>query len=479
MCLIIDLRTIRAHIAIILLVFANCMLKNCKAGGFIEPSVLLSCLISTKRLSKAFSSSLKHFQYDFENELVDSDNLGMFYKYVNKKLNGSNGVAPLRDADGNLAVTDYDKATVLNNQFCSVFTADNGIIDVSGLPDSAVFSVAPPFFTPEIVLKIIEQLKCSNSRGPDGLPAIFYKNTASNLSYPLSMLFNLSIQTADIPPVWKLASVTPIFKKGSPCDPSNYRPISLTCIASKLMEVGIKEHLLNHMKNSGVLSNAQHGFMTSKSTTTHLLECCFDWNLALRSRKAVDVIYLDFAKAFDSVVHNKLVAKLNSYGINNMVLKWIQSFLTGRLQYVRIGFYMSSVCSVLSGVPQGSVLGPVLFIIYVNDICHLWPSNTVSIKIFADDTKLYTVIHNDSAFSTDLQLCLDSILDWSSAWQLKLAPAKCTVMRIKSRTSHSFSRVPFYHIGSVQLPVIETCTDLGVSYDANLSFSPHISKIVT
>jgi ribonuclease P/MRP protein subunit RPP40 len=129
-------------------------------------------------------------------------------------------------------------------------------------------------------------------------------------------------------------------------------------------------------------------------------------------------------------------------------------------------------------VPQGSVLGPALFIIYVNDITHLWPSNTVSIKMFADDTKLYTVLQDDSAFSADLQLCLDSILDWSAVWQLKLAPTKCTVMRIKSRASHSFTCAPCYQIGSVQLPVTENCTDLGVSYDASLSFSLHVNKIV-
>jgi Reverse transcriptase (RNA-dependent DNA polymerase) len=116
-------------------------------------------------------------------------------------------------------------------------------------------------------------------------------------------------------------------QKGSHSDPSNYRPICLTCISSKLLEAGIKGHLLAHRKRSGALSNSQHGFMTSKSTTTHLLECNFDWNLALHSHKAVDVTYLDFAKAFDSVVHSKLVARLNSYGINNIVLRWIESFL--------------------------------------------------------------------------------------------------------------------------------------------------------
>ena len=141
-------------------------------------------------------------------------------------------------------------------------------------------------------------------------------------------------------------------------------------------------------------------------------------------------------------------------------------------------FFVSSIYLVVSGVPQGSVLGPILFIIYVNDITHLWSSDTVSIKLFADDTKLYTVLQNDSAFSTDLQSCLDAILEWSALWQLKLAPSKCTVMRIKPRATHSFSCAPCYHIGSVRLPVISNCTDLGVSYDANLSFTSHISKIV-
>jgi hypothetical protein len=214
---------------------------------------------------------------------------------------------------------------------------------------------------------------------------------------------NISLQTADIPLIWKFASITPIFKRGSPSDPANYRPISLTCIASKLMEVGIKDTLLTHMYSSGLLNNSQHGFLKNKSTTTHLLECCLDWNVALRSKKAVDIIYLDYAKAFDSVVHSKLIAKLTCYGVKNMPLKWIESFLVGRSQFVHIG------SSILSGVSQGSVLGPVLFIMYVNDILR---SRGISIKLFADDTKLYTVLKDDSIASADLQHCIDAICEW-------------------------------------------------------------------
>jgi ribonuclease P/MRP protein subunit RPP40 len=127
----------------------------------------------------------------------------------------------------------------------------------------------------------------------------------------------------------------------------------------------------------------------------------------------------------------------------------------------------------LSGVPQGSVLGPVLFIMYVNDIPR---SRGVSIKLFADDTKLYTVLQDDSIASAELQNCLDAICEWSNEWQLKLAPVKCIVMRIRS--GHSFKCSPSYHIGANSLPVVTSCTDLGVSYDDRLSFSSHLSKIV-
>jgi ribonuclease P/MRP protein subunit RPP40 len=173
-----------------------------------------------------------------------------------------------------------------------------------------------------------------------------------------------------------------------------------------------------------------------------------------------------------SSMHRRLVAKLKSYGVNDIILKWIDSFLISRSQDVRIGFSLSSICPVINGVPQGSLLGPVLFIVYTNDITHLSPSNSVYMKLFSDNTKLYTVLHDDSAFSSDLQLFLDVILKWSEMWQLKLAATKCTVMRIIPKASQSFTCAPFYPIGYASVPVIINCTDLGVSYDTSLSFTP-------
>ena len=213
-----------------------------------------------------------------ENNLIVDGKIGNFYKYINKKLNGSNGIAPFLNSDG----------VFVYNDSCR-------------LPRKNDAKMPATFFTPIEVSKCIKQLKCNGSASPDSLPAEFFKVTDCFVRFPLSVIFNLSIQTGELPGIWKVASVTPIFKKGSPSDPANYRPISLTCVACKLLETGIKANLVNHLLRNNVISRSQHGFLSRKSTTTQLLECFSDWNIALNGRNQIDIIYLDYAKAFDSI----------------------------------------------------------------------------------------------------------------------------------------------------------------------------------
>ena len=242
------------------------------------------------------------------------------------------------------------------------------------------------------------------------------------------------------------------------------------------MESGIKKFVLSYLVQYKIINNSQHGFLSRKSTTTQLLECCLDWNIALNSHSCLDVIYLDYAKAFDSVVRSKLLAKLACYGINNILLTWIKNFLSGRTQFVKIAGMCSTACSVISGVPQGSVLGPVLFILYVNDICNLVP-NCVTIKLFADDTKLYSVI-NDSTTADCLQSCLTAISEWSDHWQLKLSPSKCTVLHVSLPKTRTASNVA-YRISGHTLPTVDSVTDLGIKYNSKLRFWPHVDSIVS
>ena len=200
----------------------------------------------------------------------------------------------------------------------------------------------------------------------------------------------VQIHLRSLPHEWKHSILTPKFKKGDPSDPSNYRPIALTCTCCKLLESLITSNLVNFLLTHKLISKSQHGFMKRHSTCTNLLESLKDWTLSLSNRKSVIVGYIDFQRAFDSISHAKLIHKLISYGIDGNLLYWIQAFLSDRTQSVRIGSTLSSSCMVTSGVPQGSVLGPILFNIFINDITDSVQDH-VTVKLFADDVKLYSL----------------------------------------------------------------------------------------
>ena len=185
-----------------------------------------------------------------------------------------------------------------------------------------------------------------------------------------------------------------------------------------------------------------------------------------------DVIYLDFAKAFDSVVHSKLLFKLECYGINGLTLQWIKSFLCGRTQKVKIGSSFSTSATVTSGVPQGSVLGPVFFLVFINDICNSCDCGA-QMQLFADDVKLYLGVKNQLSFDV-IQNTLDRITNWCRVWQLNLSPTKCAVLSIGGTTSR-FA----YKIDGVTIPRVNSFKDLGVTIDSSLSFDSHINQMCT
>ena len=237
---------------------------------------------------------------------------------------------------------------------------------------------------------LLRNLKPNKSPGTDQIHPFLLRECASNLAKPFSLLFNLTISQCKIPNEWKKAEIRPIYKKkGSKSDPSNYRPVSLTSVTCKVFEKIIKKSLCNHLLDNNLLSPHQFGFIPGRNTNSQLLVTIKEWQKSLDHSTPTDVAYLDFRKAFDAVPHKRLLFKLEKYGIKGNLLHWIENFLSERTQYVKINNAKSDVRPVTSGVPQGSVLGPMLFIYFINDLPEV---STVNTKIYADDTKAFSEI---------------------------------------------------------------------------------------
>jgi len=414
------------------------------------------------------------FEFERTKELnvIGNGNIGTFYRYINRRLSCKSGVGPLKSPTGETVTDDTKKAALLNDYFSSVFTRDNGVCPEFKRRLPSGLSLGSFDITPDIILKFVRKCKTGTSPGPDGIPQSFLKQFISQLLLPLTELFKYLRHLGHMPSQWKTANITPVFKKGLSSEVSNYRPISLTSIFCKLFERLIQNKILTYLSDNNLISPHQHGFLTKHSTCSQLLETVNDWSIALRNKHVVDVVYFDFAKAFDTVSHVKLISKLQAYGIDGTLLSIITDFLTDRSQRVVLRAGTSAFSKVVSGVPQGSVLGPLLFLLYINDITDLFPGH-VSIKLFADDIKIYMEINNISDAAV-FQNSINLVCEWAKMWQLKLATTKCQYMRVGLRRTDTSS----YSLNGVDLNKINSCSDLGVKFDSVLSFADHIDGIV-
>ncbi len=269
-----------------------------------------------------------------------------------------------------------------------------------------------------------------------------------------------------------MANVVPIFKKGSKSNVENYRPISLTCLVVKVFERIVKEKLLS--LTSGLLDPRQHGFLAQKSCTTNMVNFCDSLALSLNDNIISHVIYFDFAKAFDSVNHDILLHKLKfCYNVDGTLLKFLLNYLKGRFQRVAIGNELSSTLSVNSGVPQGSILGPLLFVLFINDM-PLGLSDGTNLALYADDTKIWRKIFNQCD-NDILQNDINYLNDWAIKNKMKFHFDKCKVLSI-SRSQPPLS--PFiYNLGTVPLKYTDCEKDLGVDITPKLLWNSQCDRI--
>jgi hypothetical protein len=284
-------------------------------------------------------------------------------------------------------------------------------------------------------------------------------------------LFIKSLKTGKIPDDWKKANITAIHKKGDRKKPGNYRPVSLTSIVCKLMEQLVKENILQHMIDNVLICNEQHGFLSGRSCVTNMLETLDYWTKLIDEKKPIDVLYLDFKKAFDTVPHGRLITKLRMYNIHPETVQWVEDFLSDRQQRVCINGDQSDWSNVSSGIPQGSVLGPILFIIYINDL----PKDLISkTNIFADDTKASSEV--DETGNTKLQTDIDTLQAWTDKWQLQFNVDKCSILHLgKNNPKHTYTMNIEGH--EEPLKATQSEKDLGITVDEKLGFKAHTQNV--
>ena len=405
----------------------------------------------------------------FEKNLFRSDNSkGKFYGYIKSQTTVNQSIPSIKKNDGSLVFTDQEKAHEFINYFSSVSTMDNNVLpefapQCNGSLENFSCNVRD-------VIKVVMKLRNSSSAGPDGINVFFIKKILAEIANPLCKIYNVSLSQGTLPDDWKIAHVIPVFKKGDTQNASHYRPISLTSVICKILERIVRSKLLDYAINNNIIPKEQHGFVPRKSTVSNLLECFNEWSLNFDKGLPTNVIYLDFSKCFDSVCHSKLLFKLSKYGIGGSAHKWLESFLLNRVQSVKINNSLSSAAKVVSGVPQGTVLGPILFVLYSADIPNVVSNSKMS--IYADDSKVYKAIR-DVNDCKQLQKDLDKLSVWAEKWQLSLNPDKTKMLYIGNQNVSVD-----YTLCGRNIEKVDHMNDVGVIVQSNLKFTMHCTNTV-
>ena len=370
-----------------------------------------------------------------------------------------------------------EKATLFNKNFYRQFSEKSYYnVDIDFNSDVPVHI----YFSYDKIYNLLKTIKPGKACGPDGIHGKIFKNCAKSLCGPLSDLFNLSFNTGMILDEWKLSNVVPIYKKGKKDDVSNYRPISLTSLVMKTFEKCIRDEIMSIVTCK--INTVQHGFLPHKSCNTQMIEFTDDLHINLDKGYCTDVVYFDFSKAFDSVSHDIILEKLKfQFGVDGLLLKFLKSYLENRKQRVVINGCFSDTKDVLSGVPQGSILGPLLFVLFINDIYDCISEDT-KILLYADDTKIWRQIsgYNDSV---TLQSDIDELYKWSITNKIYFNSSKCKAVTITNKKDNILYSLPLvkfhYMLGDSIIDYTMSEKDLGIIVTSNLHWKEHIDMLLS
>ena len=410
----------------------------------------------------------------FSNKL--SENTQSFFKCL-KQFSGKERSSTTIDSlivNQEVVKNDSDIAHSLNTFFTSIGTKIEAKLPPpsNSIPSHEFdnFNFVPT--TSEQVFQCLNSLNSRKRGGLNQIPAAIYKCIAVLLALPLTTLINQSFETGEFPDILKIALVTPIYKKGDKTDPANYRPISSLPILSKVFETIMKNQLLAYMENNCLLSERQFGYRTNHSSEQLLQALLTDWRLSLdrKSPMYISALSLDVRKAFDSVNHSLILAKLKQFHLSCSAIKLLKSYLTNRLQAMRVGSTNSPLLPITCGVPQSSILGPLLFLITVNDLLTLFPSSFA----YADDTLIFSKGRSAEEAITNCESLFQQVTVW---YQKNLLQLNISKTQLCIFTNRNLTKDYSISYGGTKIHNRSTMSVLGILLDSGLTFTPHIEAI--
>lgn len=421
-----------------------------------------------KHIRSKIKKDIEHSYNNYLNTIEDNikHDVKSFWSYVNSKK-GTSTIPTTMEFNGDTFENPQDIVNNFAAFFKDSFNLPSDASSTTSLSNTTTLYVK--CFAEEEIIVALKKLKPKLTRGPDDIPAFVVRDCAYVLAKPLTILFNLSLKTGVYPSLWKVSRICPVHKKGSKNNIENYRPITIICNFAKVFEIALHRDVYAHVQ--GQITPMQHGFMCGRSTTTNLF--CITQYIAqnVDMNLQVDVLYLDFSKAFDRLDHCILIQKLNSAGLSTPLVTFFKSYLSNRKQYVEYDGFKSFEISVTSGVPQGSVLGPLLFNIFINDIVD---NLNVNVLLYADDAKLYSHIKTIED-CIKLQQAVTKINAWCDTNGLSLNISKCVVVTYTRKQSPILFD---YKLGGVPFSRSDNIKDLGITFDSELNFNKHVENVV-
>ena len=370
------------------------------------------------------------------------------------------------------AYSNYEKCELLKSYFCSISSIDDTNANLPQFESRTQTELREITISKEEIEDVIKNLDCKKAKGPDNISHSLLKLVSYEISIPLEILFNKSLNEACFPSTWKLAHVIPIFKKGDKSLLSNYRPISLLSCVGKIFERVVFKYMYNYLHANNLIYKYQSGFVPGHSTTHQLIEIYNSICQSFESYEHYCMIFCDISKAFDRVWIKGLLLKLEKYGFKGKTLTWLSSYLTSRKIKVVLNNVTSSEGDISAGVPQGSVLGPLLFLIYVNDIADDLISLT---RLFADDTSIGNSSRDLNSTIIRTNFDLDKISTWAKKWLVKFNPSKTDIMIFSGR---NLPYEPVFHFENTRIEIVKEHKHLGLTFQSNGKWTEHINSLI-